>query len=150
MTMRQTQEDMQAPCSQSATREWRATMTDSMDNARRAARDYLLSRGFHRGSTVGPEESGRATAAYIRSLIRDGDLIYLCELLTELPDSVLLKRFSLIAQALDTNGGEDHKAIGAHECDGVSGYLAAEIDAVIADLPTRAELTRDDYEEEAA
>ena len=100
---------------------------DTVNNARAAARE-ILQHG------TGIEDRAQAAAAYIRSLIRDGDIGYLCELVTEQSQQVILKRASLLAQALDTNRGTDHAALGAHECDAVWACLDDEISAVIDEL----------------
>ena len=123
-------------------------MKNSIENARRAARNKLLDLGCTFENTPDLDAAAQATAAYIRSLVQDGDLGYLCELITEPSDAWLLKRFSLLAQALDSNHSADHAAIGAHEADGAYSYLSKEIDQIISELPTWAELHADDYDED--
>ena len=123
-------------------------MNNSIDNARRAARNKLLDLGCTFEDAPDLDATAQATAAYIRSLVQDGDLGYLCELIGEQQDAWLLKRFSLLAQALDSNHTADHAAIGAHEADGAYSYLGKEIDQIISELPTWAELHADDYDEE--
>ena len=123
-------------------------MNNSIDNARRAARDKLLGLGCSFEDSPDMDATAQATAAYIRSLVQDGNLGYLCELIGEQPDAWLLKRFSLLAQALDSNHSADHAAIGAHEADGAYSYLSKEIDRVISELPTYAEIHADDYDED--
>ena len=123
-------------------------MNNSIENARRAAREKLLDLGCSFEQTPSLNSVGQATAAYIRSLIQDGDLGYLRELAGEQPDAWLLKQSSLIAQALDSNHTADHAAIGAHEADGACSYLSKEIDQIISELPTWAELHADDYDED--
>ena len=123
-------------------------MSNSIDNARLAARNKLLDLGCSFENAPDMDATAQAAAAYIRSLVQDGDLGYLCELITEPPDAWLLKRFSLLAQALDSNHSADHAAIGAHEADGACSYLSKEIDQIISELPTWAELHADDYDED--
>ena len=123
-------------------------MNDSMERARQAAREKLLDLGCSFEQTPSLNSVGQATAAYIRSLIQDGDLGYLCELIGEHPDAWLLKRFSLLAQGIDSNHSADFAAIGAHEADGACSYLSKEIDQIISELPTWAELHADDYDED--
>ena len=123
-------------------------MNNSIDNARRAARNTLIDLGCTFEDAPDLDATAQATAAYIRSLVQDGDLGYLCELIGEQPDAWLLKRFSLLAQALDSNHSADHAAIGAHEADGAYSYLSKEIDRVISELPSYAEIHADDYDED--
>ena len=125
-------------------------MIDSKEQAVYAARRKLADLGCVQGGKISNENAGKATAAFIRSLIQDGNWSYLDELTSELPDAAKGKLWSLVAQALDTNESADDAETGAHLRDAATTYLADEIDLAAAYLPLWSELVADDYDEEQA
>ena len=108
-------------------------MKNSIRNARRAAKDRLWAMGYNH-DTVDSAGVGIACAAYIRSLVQDGDLGYLTELLVEHNDGNMLKIFTLLAQCLETNRDDQFTALGSYTADLAATYLGNEIDDVISEL----------------
>ena len=121
---------------------------NTVDKARRAAMDSLLEFGHHADSKIDAVSRDSATADYLRSVIRDGDVAYLVEIFSENQDGHLLKWFSLLAQAIEYRAGKDSCELGEYTGDMIGGYLDAEIERVIDELPTLEELHADDYDED--
>lgn len=119
----------------------------TQDNARRAARDELLQAGYYRGQYLDQTGYDLAAAAYIRSLIRDGDVGYLVELFSENSDANLLKLYGLIAQSIQDRQARSSDAVGNYMGDMIGSYLTAEVEAAIEMLPTLSELARDEHEQ---
>ena len=116
-------------------------MSNTIDNARKAASRALEREDAYRGEPLSLEQSARAAAEYIRSVIRDGDTAYLREILAECSDDGLLRLMSKIAQALETNDNFDCIASGSYQADVIASYLGKEIDAAADLLETRAEVS---------
>jgi hypothetical protein len=111
---------------------------NTIDNARQAAARALEREDAYRGEPLSLEQSGKACAEYIRSVIRDGDTGYLRELIAECSDDGLLRLMSLIAQSLDSNEPLDLINSGSYQADLVASYLTNEVSEAVALLETRA------------
>jgi hypothetical protein len=115
-------------------------MSNTIDNARKAAARALEREDAYRGEPLSLEQASRAAAEYIRSLIRDRATGYLREILSECSNDGLLRLMSKIAQALETNDNFDCIAAGSYHADLVASYLTNEIEAAADSLESRAEV----------
>ena len=120
----------------------------TQDNARREARDALLQAGYYAGQHIDQTGYDIAASAYIRSLIRDGDVGYLVELFSENSDANLLKLYSLIAQSIQDRTVVASDAVGEYLGNIIGSYLENEIAHAVDGLPSLADLMADDYDED--
>ena len=123
-------------------------MNDSMERARQAARKKLLELGCCFESPPDADAAAQAAAAYIRSLEEDGDCGYLAEIRAEGMHQGIGGWAKRVADALDSNEAAHYQAAGENEANSAYSYLSLEIDMVISELPTWADLHADDYDED--
>jgi len=100
------------------------------DNARAAARQALYDIGGH----YDQGDYDYATAQWIRSYIKDGDVSGLVEFFAEQPDQRILNLMAMVADALESSNSDCAMRLGDYMAELGSDYIAAEVEKIAANM----------------